>query len=71
MTSAANAATVPDARPAADRPDADLYAGNHEPTLNEVLNDPIVRRRMASDGVAVVSVEAVIREARRRLAASA
>lgn len=62
--------TVATAALAGSRPNAELYAGNREPTLTEVLNDPIVQRRMASDGVAVVSVEAVIREARGRLGAA-
>ncbi len=48
-------------------PAADAYArGGHEPPLEEVLGDPIVRALMRSDGVAPGEVRRVLDEARRR-----
>ena len=48
-------------------PAADAYArGGHEPPLEEVLGDPIVRALMRSDGVTPGEVRRVLDEARRR-----
>lgn len=44
------------------------YAGNAEPPLDELVNDPIVRGLMARDGVAIESLCGLIVEVRRRLA---
>lgn len=49
---------------------ANVYAGREEPCLNEVIDDPIVRRLMASDGVHVDHLLEVIGAAQGRLSAS-
>lgn len=41
--------------------------GGIEPTLDEVMADPIVHRLMARDGVAVDSLNSLIAEVRGRL----
>jgi hypothetical protein len=48
-----------------------VYIGNREPTLLEILNDPVARLLMASDGLQVEEVLAHVDAARRRLAALA
>jgi|GEM_PF-3195588 len=45
-----------------------VYAGNAEPPLDELVNDPIVRDLMARDGVGLASLCGLIAEVRRRLA---
>ncbi|MEO0036547.1 MAG: hypothetical protein RLZZ501_2570 [Pseudomonadota bacterium] len=47
---------------------AGAYAGNAEPPLDELVNDPMVRGLMARDGVALDSLCGLIAEVRRRLA---
>jgi hypothetical protein len=42
-----------------------------QPTLGELLNEPIVRLLMASDGVARSDVEALFKMSRRRKATAA
>ncbi len=43
------------------------YIGGIEPTLDEVMADPIVHRLMARDGVALDSLNSLIAEVRGRL----
>jgi hypothetical protein len=43
------------------------FLGNVEPTLDEVMDDPMVRRLMDRDGVAVDSLLGLIDEVRDRL----
>lgn len=45
----------------------DLFVGSHEPTLNELLDDPILDRLLASDGVARATLLSLIAEARKAL----
>jgi hypothetical protein len=45
-----------------------VYLGNREPTLHEILDDPVARLLMASDGLQVEEVLADVDAARRRLA---
>ncbi len=47
--------------------DGARYAGSEEPTLNELLNDPIMQRLLDSDGIAPESLRAVLDDARARL----
>jgi hypothetical protein len=44
-----------------------LYSGNHEPPLDEVLDDPIVRLVMARDRLTREEVRVHIEAARRQL----
>ncbi len=50
-------------RPAA----AGRFSGRDEPRLQEILDDPIIHRLMASDGVPLDHLLGIIAEARRRL----
>ncbi len=43
------------------------YANNEEPSLSELLADPMIRSLMSSDGVAKDSLCATIRAAQARL----
>ena len=43
-----------------------LYCGNAEPSVDELLNDPIVHRLMERDGVAPGEVRDVMAAARRQ-----
>lgn len=43
------------------------YAGNAEPSLDEVIDDPMVRHLMARDGVVVESLMSLLDEVRLRL----
>ncbi|WP_170834509.1 hypothetical protein [Magnetospirillum fulvum] len=43
------------------------YAGNAEPSLDEVIGDPMVRHLMARDGVVVESLMSLLDEVRLRL----
>ncbi|WP_043745632.1 hypothetical protein [Paramagnetospirillum magneticum] len=43
------------------------YSGGREPSLDEVMSDPIVHRLMARDGVALESLTTLIAEVRGRL----
>jgi hypothetical protein len=47
---------------------ARLFAGNREPSLKDVMSDPIVRRLLASDNVAVDHMQRLIAEMQGRLA---
>jgi hypothetical protein len=53
----------------AHREIAAVYIRNREPTLRDLLDDPIVRLLMASDRVQLEQVMLHLRAARRRLAA--
>jgi hypothetical protein len=44
-----------------------VYIGNREPTLDELLDDPIARLLMASDQLAPETVRGHFEAARRRL----
>ena len=44
-----------------------FFVGNAEPSLNEIMNDPIMRGMMACDGVAADSLLGLIDEVRTRL----
>lgn len=43
------------------------FAGNAEPSLDEVMADPIINRLMVRDGVAVEFLRSLIAEVRSRL----
>ncbi len=43
------------------------YAGGEEPRLTDLMEDPVLRRLMASDGVHPEQLMAVIAEARTKL----
>ena len=45
------------------------FSGNGEPSLDEVMGDPMVLRLMARDGVAVAALRSLIAEVRGRLLA--
>lgn len=44
-----------------------MYVRNREPSLDELLNDPVTRLVMARDGFSDEAVRTLIAEARRRL----
>ena len=44
-----------------------MYLRNREPSLDELLDDPITRAVMARDGLCVETVRALVAETRRRL----
>ncbi|MDO8608488.1 MAG: hypothetical protein Q7R40_18305 [Phaeospirillum sp.] len=44
-----------------------FFTGNAEPSLDELMNDPIMRGMMACDGVAPDSLRSLIDEVRIRL----
>lgn len=44
-----------------------FFVGNAEPSLDEVMDDPMVRRLMDRDGVAKASLQSLINEVRLRL----
>lgn len=48
--------------------DAKRFAANEEPSLSELLSDPMVRSLMDSDGVAEDCLSSIIHRARSRLA---
>lgn len=48
---------------------ADRFSGHCEPSLHELMTDPILSRLLASDGVAKEDLEALIRTVRNRLTA--
>ncbi|MTJ83354.1 MAG: hypothetical protein F8N37_20390 [Telmatospirillum sp.] len=47
---------------------ADLYVGNREPSLDELLTDPIMTRLLARDGITMADLFEVIADAKDRLA---
>ncbi|KAA5607401.1 hypothetical protein F1188_01145 [Roseospira marina] len=47
------------------RNDVDAFGGNAEPAMVDVLNEPIVRTVMRRDGVAMDSLQAILRDAER------
>jgi len=49
------------------RHDAAAFAGTREPSLVEVLNDPIVRCMMRRDGVPLDSLQGLLRRIRQVL----
>ena len=50
------------------RAKAEIFVdGNHEPSLAEVMADPIVHRLMARDGVGLDSLNSLIDQVRGRL----
>ena len=49
-------------------PTIDMATVNHEPKLREIIDDPITRRLMASDGVERSNLVKVLGEARAKLA---
>jgi hypothetical protein len=46
-----------------------MYIRNREPSLDELLSDPVTRLVMARDGFSDEAVRMLIKEARRRLLA--
>jgi hypothetical protein len=48
--------------------DKNCFAGPGEPALRDLMEDPILRRLMASDGIAAEQLIEVIAEARQKLA---
>jgi hypothetical protein len=44
-----------------------MYAGNDEPTVEELLSDEMMRLLMARDRLSLQAVRVAVREARRRL----
>lgn len=52
------------AAPAVRRHDVEAFGGTAEPTLVDVLNEPIVRTMMRRDGVALATLQRVMGEAR-------
>ena len=44
-----------------------LYSDNAEPSVEELLNDPIAHQLMRRDGLSMASVQGHIEDARRRL----
>jgi hypothetical protein len=46
-----------------------MYIRNREPSLDELLNDPVTRLVMARDGFSDEAVRTLIAEARQRLLA--
>ena len=55
------------ALPSTTRCAAHQFAGREEPPLAEMMEDPIVRRLLASDGVRHETLMAVIAQAKARL----
>ena len=49
------------------RPSGSFFVGNAEPTLDEIMADPIMRGLMACDGVAADSLLGLIDVVRNRL----
>lgn len=47
-----------------------MYCGNAEPSIEEVLVDPLVRLRMKRAGVVPETVQTLLRETKRRLASA-
>lgn len=47
-----------------------MYVRNREPSVDEMLSDPVVRLVMARDGLSDEAVRAFISDAKRRLAAT-
>jgi hypothetical protein len=43
-----------------------LYCGNVEPSMDELLSDPIIHRLMERDGVAIREIRDVMAAARRQ-----
>ncbi len=43
-----------------------MYMGNVEPTLSELLNDPVVEPLLIRDGLTVALVRGLIDDARRK-----
>jgi len=58
------AANQDDAAPAQGRHDVEAFGGTAEPTLVDVLNEPIVRTIMRRDGVALSALQRVMGDAR-------
>lgn len=50
---------------------AELFLGNREPTLAELLDDPLTRAVYRRDGLSVAQVAALMADARKRLADAA
>ena len=46
-----------------------MYIRNREPSVDEILSDPVIRLVMERDGLSDAAVRALIADARRRLAA--
>ena len=44
-----------------------MYVRNREPSLDELLNDPVTRLVMARDGFSDEAVRTLLQETRRRL----
>ena len=44
-----------------------LYSGNIEPTLDELLSDPITQLLLGRDGLALETTRAIAEDARQRL----
>jgi len=44
-----------------------MYVRNREPSLDELLNDPVTRLVMARDGFSDQAIRTLLSEARRRL----
>jgi hypothetical protein len=44
-----------------------LFDGNDEPRLDEIIDDPIVRCLLASDGIAVNTLEGLLSDVKNRL----
>jgi len=53
---------------ASTRKDVAAFAGTREPSLVDVLNDPIVRLVMTRDGVPMDTLQGLVRTVVRRLA---
>lgn len=47
-----------------------MYSDNAEPSVEEMLHDPLVRLRMERAGIVPESIETLLRDAKRRLEAS-
>jgi hypothetical protein len=47
-----------------------MFCGNAEPSIDELLFDPLVRLRMESAGVVPEAVHKLLRETKRRLRTS-
>ena len=44
-----------------------MYLRNREPSLDELLDDPVARAVMARDGLCADTIRALVAETRRRL----
>jgi len=44
-----------------------MYLRNREPSLDELLDDPVTRAVMARDGLSAEAIRALVLETRRRL----